>query len=33
MREAVYELRLDKQFIFHVTRKVEVAATEKESAA
>ena len=26
MTEAVYELRLDKQFMFHVTRRVEVAA-------
>jgi hypothetical protein len=33
MREAVYELRLDKQFIFHVTRKVEVAATDTPTAA
>ena len=24
MTEAVYELKLDKQFVFHVTRKVEV---------
>ena len=28
MTEAVYELRLDKQFMFHVTRKVEVAVAE-----
>ncbi len=27
MKEAVYELKLDKQFVFHVTRKV---AVEKE---
>jgi hypothetical protein len=27
MREAIYELSLDKQFVFHVTRRVE-AVTE-----
>ncbi len=28
MTEAVYELKLDKQFVFHVTRKVEAPKVE-----
>ena len=33
MTEAVYELKLDKQFVFHVARKVEAPATEEVPAA
>ena len=32
MTEAVYELKLDKQFVFHVARKVEAPATEEVPA-
>lgn len=32
MTEAVYELKLDKQFVFHVARKVEAPATEEVQA-
>jgi hypothetical protein len=30
MREAIYELSLDKQFVFHVTRRVEVVTETPE---